>query len=1267
MKEKIKFKLIRTFPKIFRKELRELVRDYDDKYHYYSDNSIENVHNYTLEDIIRPITNPTFLDYIRTTFGHNFVINSLTPKALLDNPVFVDYVAKKSPHCIINMPEELITDEYVELYVNYVKNNDSHFSLIENMPKKIMESEYIFNLCMEGIKSHKFNKDKIVIFLNSISHNQNILDHVLDEIKTEISDLLSSDYYYNRLNFYLLTNEKIIRIFLDKNISNIDYIPEVSYELAKKYIVEKMKTGDIYFTEGWMSGDNTNLFFKDVDFFNAFVKRSMNRYLKDHEDKYDVNETQVDEQIDYLNDKVFNDMISSGDIKNNEEFMRYLNGVNINIENLSLNNKVGLFKTLVASKQFSMLLLKMQNDYELFNYFLDKKDNYYISLFDINSFKGEVLFKVIELIEVADDRDPINGFIVNGSSNKEFLKILLSKALTSEVLFHKIKDYFHRFPNDFFSDVDEKIVIDFIDKYGVTDCIDLIAKFKNSKLVFAKVIESNNVDCLNLFDEEYFNEDTLNLLKDRIPFNKLKKVFRNNSFIDSAIKFDNIDELKETFYKACAEANIVLLLIVIRDYKRKGYNDLDLEKELNEELELQLERVSSKKNISIDLLRTVADITISGNREAFNIDYIINDKTVYYLLNIGNIESVKSAEYISNLPMEILEKINRKQFLQVIKLLNEHNIKDDNKILLAFNMYLSVGLSRVRDLLNKQEGKNYGDISEVSLLTIFQNINPQYCTLKQEGNGYVPEINEKLINIIFGANYKIKNTPIRNFLTGCEDMREYNEHLIQKINNDLTLTESEKNEKISALQNKYQEYKDQLNEFIDNIGPAFNEWDIIEEEFMKRAGKSKLKLKLNLSEINTILKLVKRKRNTPALEIRDEPLIQSDVFDYAGYDTQYTAHPEMAPMRAVELSRMMEGVFSKKFPNVSIDNDNYKLEIINPQDRELLSIGYKSACCFRPNGNADNNGNHNSLLAYCAKEEYGGGLKICDKNGKVLMFSPVLRNGNVLMIHSIETKGLTEEELVVVHEMLKSYANKTIKESENNGDDISFVLITDLHYLDEDYTEGYLLEDYKFEVYDPEHEYYGMYNNLDSNHMILGKKENATFEDIKYDVDTKSYEYPKRTFKNNLYITEESKEIIKKIDGINDEIVKLSNDRLMALQSSESDESYELYKEIRKKKQEYLVEYKKLLACNNGKDIFSDYKKVTTVINNISDTKQNDKPQDITECLYGADWYIVITKDGQILGDYLETGKQEYLKQLEFLKSMTNNDEKLSFETPKQK
>ena len=780
----------------------------------------------------------------------------------------------------------------------------------------------------------------------------------------------------------------------------------------------------------------------------------------------------------------------------------------------------------------------------------------------------------------------------------------------------------------------------------------LINAFCDSPFLLKKLINLKEISLIKQMNNIAFTKENLQLLYNAVSF---------KNFVDIIYPYDNIyniftnlDIKKEDYlqvFSTLPQINNDSLTI----YFIKKYNDSNIDiKEINEMRDYLLASLNNKliqKFNDFNSVNTLLEDILSGKKSYLNLNYLNDCKSLYCATYIANIDSVDTSENITSIPLNIMEKINKKHLREIISLLDNYHLKGE-KILLACNIYLSIGYERAKDLLNPNSNKNYGPVNSSILKKMFLNIKTVDIMFKEEGNGYIPVLNEEWINLIFGESYKIKNTPIRNYLNNSQDKEEEINRLKMKIDNDLTLTISEKQDKLIKLNKQFEKYNEELNTFIGLCSSSFNEWDIILEEFFKSSNNSKLKTKLNIAKVNELLKLVKNKRNLPELEVQDELLFNSDVFNYVGYDNQYAVNSENAPKRAVHISRNMHN-YQKRFPNIKIKKDNLILEVYNPQDRRILSAGYRSKCCFRPNGTGDNEGKDNSLLFYCATNEYGGGLEIKNLEGETIMFSPILRNGNVSMIHSIETKGL-KEEADKVHELLKEYAEQTILESAKNDDDISFVTITDLHYLDKKYTIGYLPIDKKFKIYQGNPD---MYNNLNQEHYLLAKKDNKHFNDIKYNEEVKSYDYPKQQVKLNITVTKEEQQMIMKLHKEYQECILLTNERYETLKNNDEDKSYELLIKINEKKKSYLNKYQEILKCRKGRDLYKEYITSLNTIKRINEELKININENLININTGNDWYIAYDENNNRYAYALESGQEQLKDELSKINNLEVNEE----------
>jgi len=1212
---KLKLQLYKTFPFLLDKELKDLIKEHNEQ---------KNNYPAPLTKIEEKLINNMSTDLLEILYKNGCSFSSFSSDStLLHNEEYIDFILKKDISEIRNIEEEMIKDEHIKVYEKAIEKEEYYFYARFPIPSKFINSKKIMDKYFEHIEKAYDNDIVKFVFqelLDSVYQNNELLKRAIQ---------LGKDKEYFKGFSYSLKpeiyeNDEFLVAYLEGEPSNICHIPPHLIDKGIDIINDDEKIIEAF-------NYNSRLFINSKKTLKIMLRNKL-----------------------YTNVCAFNK-----DIFEEEDFI------------LILQNKQEILNN---GLNFDYCLpRKIESDPRILNIFL--KNNLVEGLYKFN--QESCTEENINLLKEKLSSNQYDKYLKIGTSN--FLTLVSNDESILKIILDKIKDILEKkdtleqneahdmkyslirsidhFKEEAFSIENLKFLKEMSEQSSAIR-LNLNFNLRGNPKMLKKILDCKWDSMIPSFYPDAFDDDALErtyklLLFD--DFKKLNVVHKDYNRTMSAIKFHSKEELEHYAkweLKICFITNAMIIV--------KKYQDSDWK---SEELD-QIQQLLLNKVKQTLLLRSLDPVEIdnlinkilNGTRNPFTLEYVKTEKSLHIAANYDDILDGETFERISNISDEVLKRINKKHLNEIIRLLHEHNVSNQLVIFLAINMYVSIGLSRSKDLLNKNMDKNYGPITPENLYTLFLDISSTDVLFKEEGNGYVPEYNEQWIKLIFGENYKIKNTPIRNFLNDGKDKGEEIEILKEKIEKDLTLTDTEKREKIQEIDKQAEKYTMELAEFFGLIGRSFREWDIIEEEFFKSEKKTKLKQKLNLKKINEILKLIDSKRKMPDLEPRDKPLLETDVFEYVGYDTQFTVNSEYAPARAVELSRKMEHITKKKFPNISLENNGYTLNVFSPQDRRIISAGYRSRCCFRPNGNADNSGGNNSLMTYCVETEYGGGIEVVDKDGKTIMFSPILRSGNTLMIHSLETNKEGKKLPLEVHQLLKNFSKKVIEESEKNNDDISFVTTTDLHgNLDYQFIVGVLPNDKEFKIYNIDNKFDDMYHNLGQvSHRVLSVKEGKTFNDIYYGPVEYSYHYPprKRNGYHYLGMNPEEKQIIKKLNDLKNLIINLSNRRSVAKMTGDESISYELLAQIKNAKKEYLSQYKLLLSKTNGKDLFEEYRQATSLVQYVNTELGIELSDDINEITYGEDWYIIIDEQNNIISNFLESGREELKKHLAELKKL---------------
>lgn len=1200
---KLERSLSNVNPSLISKKIKKIISDH---INYKNSIGISEGEITELEELL--LSNPSinFMDFV---WDNDF--ESLFPfcsKDVKENANIIRYVLGKNPRLISSIPVDVVTSEHALIYERFLKENPTEsYSFRKNIPSSLIENEYVINRIIDVTISNA-TKDgaKNELAIHNFQDLLNILVNREDYIKRMVPYIkelgLFEDRMFNNFNDDLLLSPSFVK---ETILSNRDlYFATLKYRaVINDVLADIIRTTDFDVSKYLQS-------FSSVSIVDALMSKS---------------------DITGFN-------------------FRYMNIDNFSVDQIvRILNEVGTYGAPINYVSRADVLRE----------FIKNNDYRFLIEFREAAFTTENLIDLINVSERLNEYE-IETLVKNLGKNSvaaiKFLEKVKTEVLTGNMEFALVKQL-DRLDPSLFSNEHYEIINDIYlsGEYGKELIKSNYRIYDSSDFMKYVLLRDSYDQYSGFFSKMAYNKENFYILYEKYGLKRAVKEVNNPTFIAhfiSEFPFETEEQITNYFEELNNMYSPSLALFFIRNTKKSGITSEKIESYINY-YEIRLINELVTKINDEELVNSFINKVYSGERSPFTLDYIDNLKALKIASYFSDISSLEEKERLVEIPDYFIDKINKKHIQQIISMLKDKGCSGMELTLLAMKMLSNIELQRCRDLLNPDLSKNYGDVSLYHVRILFNNFSLYDTEFREDGKNFLPVYNDELIRVFFGENYKIKNTPIRNYLSSYSEKKA--EHLVleDKIITDSTLTPQQKRAKLDELNEAFKDYQFCVSNFVQTRHMCHSKWFSIKEEFLKQQNKSKLKLKLNLAKIEELSKIVSHQM--PELDIRDNALINSDVFDYVGIDNQYTTHPEKARARAVELSRKMETQTKKKFPNITKSKGNLTLRVFNPQDRRILSVGYKTNCCFRPNGSADNDGMNNSLLNYCVSTEYGGGLEIVDEKGNVIMFSPLLRNGNVLMIHSIETTYNENLEIMHdVHELLKEFSVSCIEAAKENGDELDFVTITNLHYLNPKYTEGYLPKSCEFKVLDVSNQFEGMYNNLDNGHAVLSHREGKTFSDIKYGEVGVSYDYNAFITKyiGHVEYTEEEIRNIEFMMNLKEEIIKLSNERYIAVKNNDSSLNLILISLINSKKKEYLDLYKKMLDSKKGVDICSEYHKITRLITYIDEQTHTLSRFDIGNIMYGDDWYINISPNGILNYNALPNATQEMMERLEMLKKL---------------
>lgn len=304
-----------------------------------------------------------------------------------------------------------------------------------------------------------------------------------------------------------------------------------------------------------------------------------------------------------------------------------------------------------------------------------------------------------------------------------------------------------------------------------------------------------------------------------------------------------------------------------------------------------------------------------------------------------------NARYLHGITVEQLSKVNVKHINKLVKFLEDKTQDELSAIYgVCIKMYFIFGYERSIDILSG----NFGQYNRIFLDNVAKT-DVTRIEMQAEGNKFLPIIDKRFINFMF-------ETPKNN-------------HFIDMFNN----KDSELYKTWYYLYNNYDEV----------LEKCHNE--------------------ITLKKVNAILETEKydidRKIITPDNYLLNNSSFLENII--LGNKTQYSNNEVLR--KIVQIYSQMKQRVESSIPYVKgVSSSGYTYEVMKLDDIQIFELGYKANCCIRTLDIA-----HNHLL-YAALCRNGRVLIIYDKLGDVAAFSPLKRNGNVLIANSIECVNKAE-------------------------------------------------------------------------------------------------------------------------------------------------------------------------------------------------------------------------------------------------------------------
>lgn len=768
----------------------------------------------------------------------------------------------------------------------------------------------------------------------------------------------------------------------------------------------------------------------------------------------------------------------------------------------------------------------------------------------------EILFKTKNSNKILPEYNKLTqkekiAFLSSDKVKQRILKIADTELLTNILI-----ELPHSFRKNFFNGANldkyqqdyEQAIINFLQLPDYNNLnLDDITKLKNMpnrktlEPIFRKLNTTNLTKILNKNISQVINSYSFSQLSKKSPyliitehilsnvdnivlFTELKQRTKKNYKTDINIDIDKFYKLnatrqKEIFYNQSLESPLdkQILKKLQKEFADKTENELIqdfyklikiIHKDTEEKTETKLTDILKVnyilKQLSIEKIQTLmpdyfkymfrieSEIEPSyyntvafliKNSSSTNKDLVkllkLKPYALFNYLKTGNIDTTIDKTLHKTITLEQYQKTNQKhinKLITLIKNLDEYSTKTDKITTIAYKLYYILGYANSVELLSQK----YGSVTIEQLNNMLHQANIENVKFKQVGKNYEPIINECFINFIIG-NKKDNNATIKRIL---------------------------RNE-LNIIYNNFSRIFNSIERFNLKIGNKLHLNNIIpllQEKEQNRLLPHEYKL---TQEILDDVKKSYRLADIPSLENTDKDQVDLISINQAlnFYNTSLTKR------------------ITSSIPRIKgKTNDDYTYEILRLDDPLIMTLGYRTHCCFRLNGKSK------KFLKYCGESKYARIIVIKNENNELCAMIPIIRNGNTVVGNSIECNKLQDEKKT--YQAAKCAFDDIIKTSlRYENDPIIAGCITNLHNNVKPYSKA-KLENKIYPIRNSQ-----FYTNYDSELYLVSIQEGKTKIDFQQYIPDDIYmdERPQiLTYRRTDYKDDQTKkEIVNRINSIN--------------------------------------------------------------------------------------------------------------------------------------